>query len=58
MQDKERERRERVEQAQREADKHNAKLLPETPGYVRVDGPRRQYRAEVDSQGRKTFVEI
>ena len=50
--------RRRVEQAQRVADKNNARLLPETPGCVRVSGPRRQYYTKVDSQGRVIFAEI
>ena len=39
--------RDRVAALEREAAEHNANLLPEHEGYVRMDGPRRQYRAEV-----------
>ena len=37
----------KVARLEREAVEHNAQLLPEHEGYVRMDGPRRQYRAEV-----------
>lgn len=50
--------REKVERARKEATEHNAKILPETPGYVRTEGPRRQFYCEVDSSGRKTWIEI
>ncbi len=49
---------ERVRIAKQEAVEHNARLLPEIPGYVRTDGPRRQYRCDVDSLGRKVWVEL
>lgn len=39
--------RDQVAALEREATEHNANLLPEHEGYVRMDGPRRQYRAEV-----------
>jgi len=52
------EKRKKVERAKREAEEHNRRIIPETPGTIRTDGPRRQYRCEVDSQGRKTWIEI
>lgn len=52
----ERERR-RIEALKERARQHNAKLFPETPGYVRIDGPRRQYRAEVIN-GELHYTEI
>jgi hypothetical protein len=38
---------ERQERLEREAAEHNAQIIPDTPGAIRVDGPRRQYRKEV-----------
>lgn len=32
---------------ERHVAEHNAQLQPETPGYVRTTGPRRQYRQEI-----------
>lgn len=37
---------------------HNTELLPERPGHVRVDGPRRQYRHEVSSDGTLRLIEV
>ena len=49
------------EQELREMERHvvevNSRIVPETPGYVRHDGPRRQYRAEVVN-GRLVYTEI
>ena len=47
---------ERLRRLQREADDHNAKLVPEHEGYVRMDGSRRQYRAEIRG-GEIVYVE-
>ena len=38
---------EKLARLEREAAEHNANLLPEHEGHIRMDGPRRQYRAEV-----------
>tara|TARA_Y100000310_G_C20378919_1_gene667112 strand:+ start:444 stop:620 length:177 start_codon:yes stop_codon:yes gene_type:complete len=43
---------EEYQQRQREAlEKHveeiNASIIPDRPGYVRTEGPRRQHRAEI-----------
>ena len=38
--------------------RHNANLIPDHPGYVRTEGPRRQYRGSVDSSGRITWTEL
>ena len=35
----------RIRELQRRVEQHNVTLLPETPNYVRMDGPRRQFRA-------------
>ena len=48
---------ERVERLEREAAEHNAGLIPEREGYVRMDGPRRQSRAEVIN-GVLHYIEI
>ena len=45
------------EQLLRHAQAINASIIPETPGYVRTTGPRRQYRAEVIG-GRLHIIEI
>ena len=44
------------EDMQRECDKHNKTLVPEHKGYVREDGPSRQYKAEIRG-GRVVYVE-
>ena len=36
----------------------NANIIPDTPGYVRTNGPRRQYRAHIDSEGITVLTEI
>ena len=36
----------------------NANILPDTHGYVRTNGPRRQYRAHIDSQGMTVLTEL
>lgn len=38
--------------------KHNATLIPERRDFVRTDGPRRQFRKEVLSDGTIKSVEI
>jgi len=58
MMKEDKKRRQRVEQAQREANEHNARIIPDTPGHVRIDGPRRQSKCTVDEDGRKTYTEI
>ena len=37
----------RLARLEKQAAEQNATLLPEHEGYIRMDGPRRQYRAEV-----------
>lgn len=49
---------ERAALARKRAATHNAQLLPETPGYVRVDGPRRQYQHEVLGDGTLRLIEV
>ena len=41
-----------------DAMRHNAQLMPEVPGRVRVDGPRRQSRLVVNDNGSLTSIEI
>lgn len=43
----ERDRREKIERLHQEAAEHNSRIVPDHEGYVRTEGPRRQYRAEV-----------
>ncbi|MCP4201809.1 MAG: hypothetical protein GY769_07745 [bacterium] len=39
--------RRRIRELEQRAEEHNARIIPETPGYVRTEGPRRQTRASV-----------
>ena len=32
---------------ERHVTEHNATIIPDTPGHVRTEGPRRQYREEI-----------
>ncbi len=56
--DRERERKRRIKENTDHVNRHNAKIIPDTPGYVRINGPRRQVRGSVDSQGYITWHEI
>ncbi len=38
--------------------KHNGQLQREIPGYVRVDGPRRQYVLSINDRGEIVQTEI
>jgi hypothetical protein len=42
---------------ERRVAEHNAGIIPDHPGYVRMDGPRRQYRASIRG-GELYFEEI
>ena len=54
----EQERQKRIRENQAHVEQHNAQIQPETPGYVRTTGSRRQYRGSVDSDGMITWTEI
>jgi hypothetical protein len=45
------------EMLERRVEEHNANIIPDHEGYVRTDGPRRQYRASIRS-GELYFEEI
>lgn len=47
----------RLEELQQRAGEINSRIIPEHPGYVREDGPRRQYRSEVRN-GMLHLIEI
>ena len=55
--EKEEQRQRKLEENEKHAAFVNSRIIPETPGYVRHDGPRRQYRAEV-IDGRLVYTEI
>ena len=52
-QDKER----KILQNKKFVKEHNARNIPDTSGYVRTTGSRRQYEGSVDSRGRITWIE-
>jgi len=56
--EKERKRQRRIRINIEHVRKHNAKIIPDTPGCVRIDGPSRQSIGKVDNQGRITWIEI
>jgi len=50
---------ERIKKNTKRAAEANARIVPDIPGTVRVDGPRRQYRVTVDAaNGRLIYTEI